>query len=57
MKTDKIVIIKYPASGESIAYKYDDPKLIKALIEYLNIEEEIVTVATYRDNNKEKETT
>lgn len=37
-KYTELVIIRYPSSGESIAYRKDDPELITALIELCNIE-------------------
>ena len=37
-KYTELVIITYPSSGESIAYRKDDPELITALIELCNIE-------------------
>ena len=37
-KYTELVIITYPSSGESIAYRKADPELITALIELCNIE-------------------
>jgi len=37
-KYTQLVIIRYPASGETIAYRRDDPDLIDTLIDLCNIE-------------------
>ena len=37
-KYTQLVIIRYPASGETIAYRRDDPELIDTLIDLCNIE-------------------
>lgn len=37
-KYTQLVIIRYPASGETIAYRKDDPDLIDTLIDLCNIE-------------------
>jgi len=48
----QIVIINYPASGESIAYRRDDPDLVQALIELANIDyDNMVTVAELQDDS------
>ena len=37
-KYTQLVIIRYPASGETIAYRRDDPDLIDTLIDLCNID-------------------
>jgi DNA-binding transcriptional regulator YiaG len=37
-KYTQLVIIRYPASGETLAYRKDDPDLIDTLIDLCNIE-------------------
>jgi len=50
-KYTQLVIIRYPASGETIAYRRDDPQLIDTLIELCNIEyDDFVVCAEFEED-------
>ena len=50
-KYTQLVIIRYPASGETIAYRRDDPDLIDTLIDLCNIEyDDTVLCAELEEN-------
>ena len=56
-KWTEIVIVRYPDTGKTIAYRKDDPELIEVLIDVANLDEEIVFMGTLTENQEEEKET